>query len=608
MSGARVEKFSERIKVDAPQKEKDDDSEYKPISAAMMLRLLRWLKPHRKLYTFGAVCGVLSLMLDLSSPEFIQRITDLAIPGKDYQEILRLALLWGGVTLGALILDAIQIGASRRCGELVIDAMRRAVFAQLQRLTMSYYDRTKLGRILTRGTSDMDALREPVISGINTVALNILMMLGAAALILNTDWRLFLAVCWLAPVMAYCNHIYRKKIGVQHQIARDGYSRVSSNLAENVVGVRVVSAFNRQDENLERFNELQEENTRNNVAVANIAGIYQPFLEFIKFSGQAIILAYGGALIMENKLSAGQVIKVFFYWDFYMRPTVTMGNFYNTLMAAMASCERLFGLLDIVPALQDKPGAKPIPHIKGHVIFEHLTFGYNPDRPVLQDICLEIPAGKTFALVGATGSGKSSTVSLLARFYEFQAGSIRVDGVDIRDVTMQSLHKQMGLVLQSNYLFTGSVLDNIRYPRPESSAEDVYNAAKSLSLHDTFLALPDGYLTKVGERGSSVSLGLRQLICFTRVLLANPSIFLLDEATSSIDTVTEIKIQSALEKLVRGRTTIIVAHRLSTIVKADCIVVLEHGRIIEQGTHLELVAAKRHYANLYERFVAQTQG
>lgn len=587
-----------------PDEQHDDEVRFKPISAALVIRLAKWLRPYKWLYTLGAAAGVASLVLDLFVPRLQQVIIDQALPSGDRGQVLHWAWIWVCVMLGVILTDAVQIYATNRCGEMVLMDLRRAVFLQLQRLPMSFYDKTKLGRVITRGTSDMDSLRGPVINGINTIALNVLLMLGAGVMILLTDWRLFLAVCWLAPLLAFCNLHYRRKIAAAWQIARAGYSKVASNLAENITGVRVVSAFNRQDENLDYFNELQEENTTNNIRTAHVNGMYQPFLEFIRFCGQVIILAYGGALAMSGTMRAGQVIAVFFYWDRFMSPTINMGNFYNTLMQAMASCERVFELLDRTSEVADWPDARPLPKLKGHILLDHVTFGYDPARPVLHDLCLEVLPGQTYALVGATGSGKSSTVSLLARFYQFQNGRILLDGQDIREATAESLHKQMGLVLQNNYLFSGTVLENMCYARPETGDDEVRAAAQALGVHDVFDALPSGYHTLVGERGASVSLGMRQLICFTRVLIANPAIFLLDEATSSVDTVTEMRVQLALEKLVKGRTTVIVAHRLSTIVKADCIVVLEQGRIIERGKHAELLAAKGHYAMMYDKFVS----
>ncbi|HEY3321006.1 MAG TPA: ABC transporter ATP-binding protein [Planctomycetota bacterium] len=592
---------------------KDDREEeeirVRPISVAMTWRLLTWLKPYRTMYVLGAVIGAAGLGMDLLTPRIQQIIIDEAIPTHDPHNIAYWAAIWGALILGAIALDVFQMGVTNWCGEKVINDLRLAVFDQLQRLSMSFYDKTKLGRIITRGTSDMDSLRGPVISGINTVLFNFILMAGAGAMILWTEWRIFLALVWLAPVLTVCNWIYRQRVGEAYQIMRAGYSKVAANLAENITGVRVVSAFNRQDENLERFNELQDINTENNIRAAHINGIYQPILEFIKFVGQVIILGYGAFLVLSSgpgHLTPGKVVAIFFYWDRFMNPTINMGNFYNSLMQAMASAERLFGLLDLTPEVQDRPNAKPLSRLSGHVVFDHVTYGYDPARPVLFDVNLEIPPGKTFALVGATGSGKSTTVSLLARFYELQQGRILVDGIDIRDATTNSLHKQMGLVLQQNYLFSGTIMENIRYPRPQTTDEEVYAAAKALDVHDMFMSLPRGYETKVGERGGSVSAGLRQLICFTRILVANPSIFLLDEATSSIDTVTELKVQRALERLVKGRTTVIVAHRLSTIVRADCIVVIDQGRIVEKGTHTELIARNGHYAQLYDKFVSHT--
>lgn len=593
--------------AEATQNEERPESEpsFKPISLALVRRLASWLKPYKWLYSVGVIFGLLSVGLELASPSMAQHIIDVDIKSGDTMSIVYSALIWGGILALAVLFDGLQIWTTNSCGERVVTDFRNAVFAHLQRLGMSYYDRTKLGRIITRGTSDMDSMRGTVVSGINTLALNLLMTVGAGTMIFLTDWRIFLAVCWLIPLLAFCNQVYRRKIGATWQMVRTHFSRLTANLAENITGVRVVSAFNRQEENLSRFNEMQDTNTTNNMKVANLNGIYQPLLEFIRFSGQVIVLAYGGVLVLGGSgLSPGNVIKCLFYWDYFMRPTINMGNFYNTLMQTMASAERVFQLLDTKPDVVDRPDAKPAPRFQGLVRFEQVTFGYDPARPVLHGIDLEIPAGRTYALVGATGSGKSSTVSLLARFYEFQQGRITVDGHDIRDATMQSLHKQMGLVLQVNYLFADTILENIRYPHPEATEEEVILAAKALDIHDVFMSLPDGYKTQVGERGANISVGLRQLICFARVFVANPSIFLLDEATSSIDTVTESKIQKALETLVKNRTTIIVAHRLSTIVKADCIVVLEHGRIIERGTHDLLIENKGVYAKMYERFVA----
>jgi ABC-type multidrug transport system fused ATPase/permease subunit len=628
----RVWPFSRRKKQagDPPaaaqevQVDEEEEQRYKPVEWPIVRRVIQNLMPYRRMYLGGLLLGMVMLILEMQSPRFMQFIIDHVtayatgkLPGVSASaaswKLFWIVLAWAGVLAIALVLQRYVILIMTSAGERVQFSLRRQLFEHLQRLSMSYYDKTKLGRIISRCTSDINSLREVNVWGIWQVGANLLMMVFAAAMLVVTDWRLFLAVAWLGPVLFVCHHIYRKKNIHHWQVVREGFTRVSTNLAENITGMRVVVAFNRQVPNLGRFNALQETNTTNNMATARVNGVYMPLLELIRFLGRIIIIVYGAYLLVRGQIGTseaaglGAVVAAYLYWDWFMNPILNFGNFSNQLMMAMAGAERVFALLDTEPDVQDVPGAKELPRIIGHVKFEGVTFGYNPERPVLHDVSFEAQPGEMLALVGSTGSGKSSMISLVARFYQPQKGRILVDGHDVRYVTGATLHRQMWLVLQVNYLFSGTVMENIRYAKPDASDEEVVEAAKRIGSYDSIMSLGDGFNTEVGERGGSMSLGQRQLICFTRAFLADPRIFMLDEATSAVDTGTEMLVQRSLERLLEGRTTFVVAHRLSTILRADQILVVDQGRIIERGTHRELLERNGKYAQLYHQFVSHNQ-
>jgi ABC-type multidrug transport system fused ATPase/permease subunit len=577
------------------------------ISWRLVRSLLVRLAPERRSYAVVCLAGLVVAALEMIPPRLVGKVVDGMAQGSARLEtILATVAVWAGVVLVMQVLHALQIGQANRAGERVLAQLRRDLFAHLQRLPVGFFDKTHPGKIIARPSTDLDSLRNIVVWGLNTLAANGALMVFSAIMLARIDVELFLAVAWLLPAMLVLSFLYANRVGRAWQNVLRHSAKVGAVQTENIAGARVVAAFNRQSLNLASYRDLNQINTVNNVRASRLGGFFQGTLQIVRFAGQALILLYGGYRVAVGTLPPGDLVAASLYWEWLMNPAITYGAFFNDLMIAMASGERIFSLLELEPAA-DGSCLPPAPadgslRLRGKVRFESVRFSYRPGRQVLHGIDFEVPAGATVAMVGATGSGKSTIISLLTRFYQPESGRILLDGLDLASLPKAALHPQIALVSQSNFLFSGSVLENLRYSRPEASDAEIIAAAREIGCHDRILKLENGYDTAVGERGANLSLGERQLLCFTRAFVADPSILLLDEATSAVDPATEHQIQEATARLTRGRTTFIVAHRLTTVVKADLILVLDHGRIVEQGTHAALLQKSGKYAELVHHY------
>ncbi len=477
--------------------------------------------------------------------------------------------------------------------------IRTQMFAHLQRLSMSYFDTHEVGRIISRMTSDVHILEDFATWAIVQVVNDTFVLFGIVGVMVFMDLKLSLLTFTVLPLMAVGTFIWRAKARDSYREVRQAISRINGSLAENINGVRVVQSLVRETLNFSVFQGINRHNLDVNLYAARLSAIYFPAVEFTNALAMAMVVWYGGREVLAGNLTEGALVAFWLYVGRFFQPIRDLAMRYNSLLATMASGERIFQLLDTSPQVLDAPEAEPLAEIEGRVQFDDVSFSYSPDKPVIQNINLAVQPGQTVAFVGSTGAGKTSLIKILARFYDVTGGAIRIDGRDIRDVSQESLHRQIAIVLQENFLFSGSVLDNIRYGRLEASEEEAIEAATSVGAHEFISELPYGYHTEVQEGGAILSTGQRQLIAFARALLADPRILILDEATANIDTQTERLIQLALRKLLRGRTSFVIAHRLSTIVQSDLIVVIEHGQVQEMGTHQELLANRGRYYALY---------
>jgi len=493
-----------------------------------------------------------------------------------------------------------------RLGEAVVHDLRDDVYAHLLRMPMSFFSRAPVGGLVARITSDMEVIR----IGVQDVAFVSMVTLGSAlisaALMITYDWRLFLVVSIMVPGVWVLVRRLRGRLGQAHRDQQESFARVTATLAESVAGIREIQSFAREPASAARFAALVHDHARTNMGAARAGAIIQPLLEWNGQLFLSLVLVIGGYQALVGGVPLAALIQFLFLSNGLFAAIPNLGNQYNQALAAMAGAERVFALLDTRPDWEDAPDATAIDRVAGDVRLDGVGFAYEPGVPVLDDIGLGVAPGQTIALVGATGSGKSTLASLVAKLYLPTAGRVAVDGRDLLGVSGPSLRRQIACVTQDNFLYAGTVADNIRVARPGAGDDEVRAAARALDVEQLIDALPDGFATEVGEGGARLSLGQRQVVCFARAMLADPRILILDEATSSVDVVTEMRMQTALARLRAGRTSFVIAHRLATVRHADEIVVLDHGRVVERGTHAALLAANGAYARTYRRAVGST--
>ncbi len=590
----------------SPREEREDDQ--RPLDFRLIARLFSYTRPYAARRNWLLVWVIVRSIQLPSLTWVIAAVINGPIARRD-----GMGVVWGAAGFTALALSTQWVMHYRQLyalelGEAVVRDLRIALFSHLQRMPMVFFHRTKVGRIISRMTSDIEEVRVGVQEVLFVSLVQIGQMAVAAAFMLWYDAFLFLIVIGLVPVLWAVNHYFRRKLSQSLRAMRDSFSRVTATLAESVLGVRVTQGFVRQDENARLFRELATDHSTYNYNVLRTYGLFLPLLDLNNQFFIAVLLLVGGmrALSPGSATDLGNLVGFLFMANMFFSPITNLGTQYNQALTAMAGAERLFNLLDSPPEWADRADAVELPRLKGRVEFDQVHFAYDPERPVLDDISFVAQPGQSVALVGHTGSGKTTIVNLIAKFYLPVSGRLRIDDFEIREISADSLHRQLGIVVQQNFLFTGTVAENIRVGRPGASEAEILDVLKRLDCLDLVDSLPDGLSTRVGERGVGISSGQKQLVCFARALLADPRILILDEATSSVDSMTEARIQRALEVLLAGRTAFVVAHRLSTIRNADLVLVLDHGRIVERGTHDSLLAAGGVYAGLYRRFTQST--
>jgi ABC-type multidrug transport system fused ATPase/permease subunit len=541
----------------------------------------------------------------LAPPYLAKLAIDRGVLHANLGQLWWIVALFVAAGVATIVTSAAQTYFTGWTGERILADLRNLLFGHLQRLSLGFYERNRAGVIISRLTNDVEALDQLVTDGVTSLVQNTLTLLGSAIILFFLDWRLALATLAVMPAMGVATSLFRKYSARAYRDVRERLGLVTATLAEDIAGMRIVQAFTREPAAERNFREVSERYRDANQRTVTLNGLYFPFVDFLSAIATAVVLGYGGYLVFDRSMTAGTLFAFVGYLSNFFDPVQQLSQLYNTFLSATAALDKIMDVLDEEPEIRDRPGAYELPRIDGHVRFESVRFGYGKGPEVLHGLDLDVPAGTTVALVGHTGAGKSTIAKLLARFYDPREGRITIDGHHLTEVTQESLRAQLGIVPQEGFLFAGTVRENIAFGRPDAEVEDVVAAASAVGAHDFILRLEDGYETELQERGSRLSLGQRQLVALARALLADPRLLILDEPTSSVDIGTERKIEQALRRLLAGRTAFVIAHRLSTIRDADLIVVLEHGQIVEQGTHEELMRRRGLYTSLYGDWAAE---